>query len=78
MSVAKTPRKPKPAPVNPWPEKFKELRDKWGADGKPLLQKDAADKLGVTRRSWISWETGERTPSKPIQLLVTCLLAQAD
>jgi DNA-binding XRE family transcriptional regulator len=56
-------------PSNPWPAKLLKLRERWDA-----TQTEAAAKIGVTLRSWASWERGERVPLKPMQLLIDCLL----
>jgi len=61
-----------------WPAKLKKLRAKWGTDGKPMTQAAAADKIGVTMRSWASWELGERTPLQPMQMLIDLLISQDD
>jgi DNA-binding transcriptional regulator YiaG len=43
---------------NPWPARLKKLRAKYG-----LTQKDAAERIGVALRTWISWENRQRIPS---------------
>jgi len=69
--------KRKPPAALSWPDKLKLLRDRWGAPNKPVTQQAAADRIGVTRRSWVSWETGAREPVRSIQVLIDCLLSQA-
>lgn len=74
MAVMAKP-KPKPEPPVTWAAKLKLLRDRWGADGKPLTQALAAERLGVTPRSWIGWETYGREPAAPVCKLIDLLLA---
>lgn len=71
-------RKPAKPVRNPWPAKLIELRERWGAGGKKLPQELAAERIGVTRRSWISWEHGERIPLQPVRMLIDLLLSQED
>jgi DNA-binding XRE family transcriptional regulator len=40
-----------------------------------LTQEQAAEKIGVTRQTWIRWETGARKPSKPYLILFDMLEA---
>jgi DNA-binding XRE family transcriptional regulator len=54
--------------------KLKRLRLLWGTDGKPLRQTDAAARIGVSRRSWISWERGDREPPQAVAMLIDLLL----
>jgi DNA-binding transcriptional regulator YiaG len=42
-----------------WRVRLKELRDKYD-----LTQKEAAARIGVALRTWISWENAHRTPSR--------------
>lgn len=56
---------------NQWAKKLLALREKWGG----LTQSDAAEKIGVSRRTWASWELNT-VPPKPIQLLIDLLLKQ--
>ena len=35
-----------------------------------LTQTAAAEKVGVSRRSWAAWEGGQKRPSRPVQLLL--------
>lgn len=67
-------RKKKPTPKSSWPAKLKQLRSQWGKDGKLATQSFAAERIGVTLRSWASWERGEREPLQPIQMLIDCLM----
>lgn len=71
------PRTKQADPDNPWPERMVKLRAKWGreeAKGRPFTQAEAAAKIGVTLRSWASWERGARLPLQPMQMLIDCLL----
>ncbi len=71
MSVA-TPKR-KRSPANPWPERLKKLRTDAGAArklGRSLLQSEAAAEIGVSRRSWIAWETGQQVPSNAYARLI--------
>jgi DNA-binding transcriptional regulator YiaG len=43
---------------NAWTRKLKALRSKYR-----LTQKEAAERIGVALRTWISWENAHRTPS---------------
>ncbi len=56
-SMAKQPKK-KPASGNPWPERLKKLRDKYG-----LSQPEAAARLEVPVASWRNWEYGRTVPN---------------
>lgn len=84
MAVATPKRKPKrtptPAPAaNPWPAKLKKLRVVVGEReglGRSLLQSEAAARIGASRRSWISWETGEQVPSNPYARLIELTFGQ--
>lgn len=62
---------------SPWPKKLKELRELWGSDGKAMTQDEAAAKIFVTRRTWIYWEAGERTPSATVAMLIDKLISEA-
>jgi DNA-binding transcriptional regulator YiaG len=46
-----------------WPGRLKRLRAKLGK----LTQAQAAERLGVSLRSWQYWELGERVPHPIIQ-----------
>lgn len=63
--------------TSPWPKKLRALRELWGGPDAPMPQGEAAAKIKVTRRSWVSWESGERTPSETVCLLIDLLLSQA-
>jgi hypothetical protein len=80
MNVSKKPKKPKPGkPPGPnWPKLLRGLRVSWGEPGEPLTQKAAAARLGVSLRSWASWELGDRPPTKPIGKLIRLLSARPD
>ncbi len=41
--------------------------------GLGLSQAKAAAKVGVSRRSWAAWESGETVPTKPLQILIRLL-----
>jgi len=49
----------KPAPGNPWPDFLRALREKHH-----LTQAEAAERVGVAARTWISWENSQGTPSR--------------
>lgn len=66
MAPRKKARRPK---SGSWAAKLLTLRERWD-----MTQEEAAAKIGVTRRSWASWEREERDPLKPMQLLIDCLL----
>jgi DNA-binding XRE family transcriptional regulator len=51
-----------------WPERLRALRERLD-----LTQAQAAEKVGVTRRAWIAWETGEKIPSAPLAILIGIL-----
>jgi DNA-binding XRE family transcriptional regulator len=75
MSVASPKRKPKRAKPtgNPWPELLRNLRADVGRReklGRSLHQAEAAERLGVSRRSWIAWETGQQVPSNAYARLI--------
>jgi len=55
----KTPSKRKP---NPWGDKLREVRALLSLD-----RQQAADMIGVSLRTLISWETGQYTPSRMAQ-----------
>ncbi len=58
------PGKPKPGgKPNPWPDKLRAIRRKYGSGGKPLTQAQAAERLGVNIHTWTAWEVDRRTPS---------------
>jgi transcriptional regulator with XRE-family HTH domain len=63
-------RKPakKPVPENPWPKRLKVLRDKLG-----LNQKQAAEKIHISQSQWSAFESGARTPTRPIAHLISLL-----
>lgn len=56
MLMAK--KKPK-AEVAAWPDRLKALRAKYS-----LTQVEAAERVGVAARTWISWENDQRTPGR--------------
>jgi DNA-binding transcriptional regulator YiaG len=43
--------------------------------GLNLSQAKAAEKVGVSRRSWAAWESGETVPTPPLQKLIRLLEA---
>lgn len=73
MATMTKPRKPSKSA--PWPDKLKYLREAWGDGTAPMTQEAAAERLGVTRRSWIGWEKGTQEPAVPVQKLIDVLLA---
>lgn len=72
----KSASKKKPPAGNPWPGRLLELRERWGS-AKKLPQADAAERVGVSRRSWIAWEQGKQIPARPVQILIELLLEKA-
>jgi len=73
-----TKRKPKPKPVpDPpsWADKLRSLRERWGAGGRPLSQEAAAERLGVTRRTLIYWESGTQEPAGAACVLIGLFLS---
>ena len=64
----------KPSKSAPWPDKLKYLRDVWGDGATPLTQKLAAERFGVSLRSWAGWELGTQVPSGPVCRLIDVLL----
>lgn len=52
------------------PAKVKSVRDNLG-----LTQAEAAEKVGVSRRAWAAWESGERQLS-PSSIILLRLLAE--
>lgn len=68
VMAKKKPDKPKPSAkrVSAWPKKLKALRDRH-----KLTQAAAAEKAGVSLRTWISWENAQRIPSGPTARLLT-------
>lgn len=71
MARMAPPRKP----PNKWAKSLLALRAKWGEADKPVTQADAAKRIGVSPRTWASWE-GNTVPPKPIQLLIGYLLKE--
>lgn len=67
--VAMSPKRRKERP-NAWARKLLALREKWSA-----TQEQAAERLGVSRRTLASWEANT-VPPKPIQTLIDLLLKQ--
>jgi DNA-binding XRE family transcriptional regulator len=59
----------KKRPGNPWPPRLKAFRKKRGG----ITQQQAAELVGVTRRSWINWEMGHQIPTRPVQILISLL-----
>ena len=51
-----------------WPAKLRKLRAERG-----ISQAKAAKLIRVSWRSWAGWESGERIPSGPVQLLLELL-----
>ncbi len=49
---------------NPWRERLRAIRRKYGSEGKMLTQAEAAERLGVSVHTWVSWENGRTVPSK--------------
>lgn len=48
-----------PKPGNDWPERLLTARLRLG-----LTQPEAADRIGVSFRTWVGWERGEHIPLK--------------
>ena len=64
MPVAMAPKK-----ATPWTAKrIKALRDRLD-----LSQAQAAERIGASRATWISWEHGRREPSAASSRLLTLL-----
>ena len=75
-TMAKSPKKPgKSATV---PDKLKYLRAAWGDGTTPLTQEQAADKFGVSTRTWAGWELGTHTPPIPSAKLIDLYVANPD
>ena len=55
--MATTAKRKKSTADNPWPERLRAFRREQG-----LTQVQASARLGIKRRAWITWETGERPP----------------
>lgn len=64
LSMAKKKTKPVSAPAYP-PATIRKLRERLG-----LTQTEAAEKVGVTQRAWLSWESGAVVPSKQSIILI--------
>lgn len=65
-------KKKKPDPI-PTPEDIRKLRKRLN-----LTQKEAADKIGVSYRTWVSWENeaeNHRKPSRTAVRLIRMLAA---
>jgi len=64
MTIMAKQRKKESAP-NPWPARLKTLRKYLG-----ISQREAAEKTGVVKGTWIAWENSQRVPGRmAIQLL---------
>jgi DNA-binding transcriptional regulator YiaG len=50
------------------PDAIRKLRKRLG-----LTQTQAAARVGVTQRAWLSWETGAITPSRQSLILIRLL-----
>jgi DNA-binding XRE family transcriptional regulator len=50
---------------NKWPGRLKTLRAKYD-----LTQREAAERIGVALRTWISWENDQRIPSRLAERLL--------
>lgn len=50
----------KPPRGNPWPNKLRDLRAKHGN----ITQAEAAERAGVTTRTWIAWENAQSIPGR--------------
>ncbi len=64
--------------LNPWPDALYSLRMSWGEDGRPLTQAKAAERLGISPKTWWRWESGGERPPHPIPLLFVILLENPD
>lgn len=60
------PRKAEPKP--PTAAQIRAIRDRLG-----LTQTEAAEKIGVGKRQWIGYESGKRTPSPSVAILIRLL-----
>mgnify|MGYP000726956727 CR=1 FL=1 len=73
MATMAKPRKPSKSA--PWPDKLKYLREAWGDGATPLTQEAAAEKFGVSTRTWAGWELGTHTPPVPSGKLIDLYVA---
>jgi DNA-binding XRE family transcriptional regulator len=72
-AMPKRTRAAKPTAGNPWPDRLVKIRAAEGVRlklGRDLYQAEAAARLGVSRRSWIAWETGQTIPSNAYGRLI--------
>lgn len=73
MAKRKNKSKRPAATGNPWPKRLRALRIAIGEReglGRSLLQSEAAERIGVSRRTWIAWETGQQIPRDAYQRLI--------
>lgn len=61
-------KRKKPATPILGPTQIKAIREQLG-----LTQTQAAEKVGVSRRSWAAWEGGQQIPSPPLVILIQLL-----
>ena len=54
---------------------LKYLREAWGDGATPLTQEAAAEKFGVSTRTWAGWELGTHTPPVPSGKLIDLYFA---
>jgi len=63
-----TDRKKKPkagAKSNPWPARLKAIRERY-----KLTQTEAAARVRISQSQWSAFESGARTPTRPIAHLI--------
>lgn len=72
MSTMAPPKKqPKKSASNPWPARLKAARDRIASlTGKRPSQAETAAKLGLSRRMYIYFESGERHPAGSVAVLL--------
>lgn len=51
--------------VNPWPARLKALRQLLD-----ITQREAAERIGVSTSTWVSWENAQRVPGRITQRLL--------
>lgn len=76
MQDTMAPKRKRPKPAgnggNPWPARLKRLRKRLGGD-RSISQAEAAEKVGVSLRSWAGYEAGDRDPPQTVAILIALL-----
>jgi transcriptional regulator with XRE-family HTH domain len=62
------PKRSQPWPPADWPKFLKELRDRLGVN-----QSQAAARVCISQSQWSAFESGVRTPTRPIACLIRFL-----